>query len=150
LRSRSVWALCLMYGCGGFAANFYVTLLPVYLEKHRGLPEETAKLLHSLPFACGLVACLLGGVLSDWIIRRTGNRKWGRRLSGTVGTVVGSLGWLLVPAVDGPVALGVVLCVIFFCNDLSMGPAWASCADVGERYAGTVGGAMNMVGNLSG
>src|SRR5262249_42503709 len=37
----------------------------------------------------------------------------------------------------------------FFCNDINMGPAWAACADVGERYAGTVGGAMNMIGNLA-
>ena len=35
LRSRSVWALCLMYGCGGFAANFFVTYLPSYLRKQR-------------------------------------------------------------------------------------------------------------------
>ena len=48
------------------------------------------------------------------------------------------------------VVVAVVLCLIFFCNDLNMGPAWASCADVGERYAGTVGGAMNMFGNLFG
>ena len=31
-----------------------------------------------------------------------------------------------------------------------MGPAWASCADVGERYAGTLSGAMNMVGAFFG
>jgi len=41
-----------------------------------------------------------------------------------------------------------LLCLAFFCNDLNMGPAWASCADIGERYAGTLGGSMNMVGNL--
>ena len=31
-----------------------------------------------------------------------------------------------------------------------MGPAWASCADVGERYAGTLSGAMNMTGAFFG
>jgi hypothetical protein len=31
-----------------------------------------------------------------------------------------------------------------------MGPAWASCADIGERYAGTLGGIMNMIGSLMG
>jgi len=38
---------------------------------------------------------------------------------------------------------------VFF-NDAMMGPAWASCADVGERYAGTLSGAMNMTGALAG
>jgi hypothetical protein len=45
--------------------------------------------------------------------------------------------------------LGALLCFTFFCNDINMGPAWAACGDIGERYAGTVGGAMNMIGNLA-
>jgi ACS family glucarate transporter-like MFS transporter len=52
--------------------------------------------------------------------------------------------------VESVPALAVALCLIFACNDLAIGPAWASCADVGERYAGTLGGAMNMIGNLFG
>jgi sugar phosphate permease len=150
LRSRSVWTLCLMYGCGGFAANFYVTFLQTYLEDHRHLTKEQASVIASLPFLCGAAACLLGGLLSDWIIRATGNRKWGRRFNGTLGTVVAGFGWLALNYVDSPWALAFVLCLIFFCNDLAMGPAWAACADIGERYAGTIGGAMNMIGNLFG
>jgi MFS family permease len=150
LRSRSVWALCLMYGCGGFAANFYVTLLPTYLRDYRGLSEVETAWLSGLPFAFGLVACLGGGLLSDALIRRTGNRKWGRRLNGSVGMLLGSAAWLSTLWIHETWLLAVALCVIFFCNDLSMGPAWACCADIGERYAGTLGGAMNMIGNLAG
>jgi sugar phosphate permease len=150
LRCRSVWFLCLTYGCGAFAANFYVTLLPAYLQNIRKLTEEETIWLSSLPFACGAVSCLVGGLLSDWFIRRTGNRKWGRRLNGTLSMAVGGIGWFLVPVAPDAVTLALVLCLIFFCNDLGIGPAWASCADVGERYAGTLGGAMNMVGSLAG
>jgi len=150
LRSRNVWALCLMYGCMAFAANFYVTLLPTYLEKHRQLPDQQTDWLSSLPFACGAVACLAGGALSDWIIRKTGNRKWGRRLSGTLGMSLGGVGWLCLPMAKDFWMLAFLLCFIFFCNDLSMAPAWASCADVGEGYAGTIGGSMNMIGSFAG
>ena len=38
----------------------------------------------------------------------------------------------------------------FSFNDLTMGPAWASCADIGERFAGTLSGAMNMISALAG
>ena len=31
-----------------------------------------------------------------------------------------------------------------------MGPAWAACADIGERYAGTLSGTMNMIGAFAG
>jgi MFS transporter, ACS family, glucarate transporter len=37
-----------------------------------------------------------------------------------------------------------------FCNDLVMPGAWAACMDVGGKYAGTVSGSMNMMGNLAG
>ncbi len=44
--------------------------------------------------------------------------------------------------------LGVVYGLTFFGNDLSMGPAWAAASDIGERHAGTVAGAMNMLASL--
>ena len=46
--------------------------------------------------------------------------------------------------------LGLLLTLTFFGNDLTMGPAWAACADVGERYTGTLSGAMNMIAALAG
>lgn len=147
LGNRSVWGLCLMYGCGGFSASFFITMLPDYLQNHRHLTAQQTKLLTSLPLACGVVACVLGGVLSDWIIRRFHSRKWGRRVS-AVGLILAGLAMLATIWVNDVIALGLLLCLTFFCNDLNMGPAWAACSDIGERYAGTVGGAMNMIGNL--
>jgi hypothetical protein len=35
-----------------------------------------------------------------------------------------------------------------FFNDLTMGPSWAVCQDIGRRYAAIVSGFMNMIGNL--
>ena len=46
--------------------------------------------------------------------------------------------------------LAILLSTSFFCNDLSMGPAWASCADIAERHAGSLSGAMNMTGAFFG
>ena len=84
------------------------------------------------------------------MIRRLGSRKWGRRLAGTFGLCLGGVGWLLIPMVEAYWALALVLCLVFFCNDLVIGPAWASCADIGERHAGVLGGAMNMIGSVMG
>jgi len=43
-----------------------------------------------------------------------------------------------------------MLIAMGFFNDLIMAPAWAVCQDIGQEYAATVSGAMNMVGNLIG
>jgi hypothetical protein len=46
------------------------------------------------------------------------------------------------------VALGFLLVLTFFGNDLAMAPAWAAAADIGERHAGVLSGAMNMVASF--
>lgn len=150
LRSPSVWGLCLMYGFVGFAGNFFTNLLPDYLDKDRQLTKEMTTNLTSLPLALGVISCAMGGFLSDWIIRRWGIRKWGRRLIGGSGLILAGGAILAVPWAEPTWLLAVLLGASFFGNDMMLGPAWASCADIGGRGAGTLSGAMNMTGNLFG
>ncbi|HEY7329522.1 MAG TPA: MFS transporter [Gemmataceae bacterium] len=150
LRSRNVWALCLMYGFTGFSGNFITSLLPVYLRDHRHLSGDATAWLSGLPLACGVVSCVLGGVVSDGLIRRLGDRKWGRRLVGFVSLALAGGAVVFVPWVEETWLLATLFSAMFFFNDANIGPAWASCADVGEDYAGTLSGAMNMVGAFLG
>jgi ACS family glucarate transporter-like MFS transporter len=149
-RLPSVWFLCLMYGFSGCSATFFITMLPDYLRKQRGLSPEQMQWLAGLPLAFGVAACLGGGLISDRFIRHTGNRRWGRRITGLVGHACAGVALLSTVWVHDVWALAALLSATFFFNDLAMGPAWASCADIGERYAGTLGGAMNTIGNLGG
>ncbi|HVR74591.1 MAG TPA: MFS transporter [Planctomycetota bacterium] len=148
--SRSVWFLCLMYGCSGFSASFFVTGLPDYLRTHRGLTPDEMKWATSLPLAFGIAACLAGGIISDWVLRRTGSRRWSRSLIGLVGAAGAGLALFSTNLVEEKWQLGVLLCLSFVLFDFTMGPAWAACADIGERHAGILGGAMNMFGSLGG
>jgi sugar phosphate permease len=148
--SSNAWALCLMYGFNGFSGNFFTSMLPLYLREHRHLSPYGSAWLSSLPLAAGSVACLLGGSGSDWVIRRWGSRKWGRRSVGMLGMALAAVCFLSTVWVRDVWTLAFLLTVTFFCSDLCMGPAWAACADIGERYAGTMSGAMNMMGALAG
>jgi nitrate/nitrite transporter NarK len=150
LTCPSVWGLWLLYACGGFAANFYVTLLPIYLQDHRHLSPEATSRIAGLSLGMGIVACAVGGLVSDRIIKAMGNARWGRRAVGAVGLALAGMGYVAVPHVEHAVLLGVVFAAVFFANDLSMGPAWAACADIGEKHAGTLSGSMNTAGNLAG
>jgi sugar phosphate permease len=150
LRSRNVWALCFMYGFVGFSGNFITRLLNIYLHDHRSLDDETTAWFSGLPLAAGIVSCLLGGAVSDWLIRRLRSRKWGRRLVGCAAMALAGLAALTPILAHEAWLLGLAFCAWFFFNDATMGPAWASCADVGEHYAGTLSGAMNMTGAFLG
>jgi MFS transporter, ACS family, glucarate transporter len=157
LSSRNLWALSLMYFCSSYGWYFNITWLPDYLRDQYGVTKDseawgywTTSFMTGSPLLFGAVACLFGGLLTDLFIRRTGNRKWGRRLFGILGH--GSCAACYVLAVFAKTPWPFVLSIAFaaFCNDMTMGSSWATCLDVGKRYSGIVSGCMNTVGNLGG
>jgi sugar phosphate permease len=148
--SLSIWSLCLMYGCTGFSGNFYTNMLPLYLSNIRHLDDLSTACLSAFPLVAGSAACILGGWTSDWLIRRWGNRRWGRSAIGFLGLALAGLAFLSINRVEEIWAFGLLLTVAFIGNDLSMAPAWAACADIGERYTGTLSGTMNMLGSFGG
>jgi MFS family permease len=155
LTSVNLWALCLMYFCASYGWYFNITWLPKYLGSHYGITEKThgfwlMSLLAGAPLLLGSLACLVGGLLTDRFIRRTGNRKWGRRLFGVVGHGICALCYFLSLFAGSAVWFVVAIALASFWNDLTMGSAWASCLDIGKRFSGIVSGCMNTVGNLGG
>jgi sugar phosphate permease len=148
LAARNVWALCLLYGCLGFSGNFITNWLPSYLETERHLSKWDTALVAALPLTFGIISCVLAGTLSDAINRWTGRRNLGRRLVGGVSLVCAALTIASSIWVEDLWLLALVFSLAFFFNDANMGPTWASCADVGEKYAGALSGAMNMTGSF--
>jgi MFS transporter, ACS family, glucarate transporter len=154
LGSGNLWFLCAAYFCSSYGWYFNITYLPDYLEKVYGINRVTdrvsAGLLTGAPLLCGSLACLVGGVLTDTFIRRTGNRKWGRRLFGVVGKGTCSLCWFATLFAPNVYVFVLAISLASFCNDMTMGAAWASCLDIGRKYSGIVSGCMNTIGNFGG
>jgi nitrate/nitrite transporter NarK len=145
-----------MYFCGAYGWYFNITYLPKYLESQLGVDPKSglAAVYQGGPLWLGAFACLAGGWLTDWFIRRTGNRKWGRRLFGLVGhglCAVCSFSCFLADRAPSPVvAFTVSISLAAFFNDLTMGATWSVCQDIGKRYSAIVAGAMNTIGNFGG
>jgi MFS family permease len=158
-RSRNLWYVCGMYVCTNYGWYFFMYFLPDFLKKQFAEEAVTLNdrivmaLLAGGPLLVGVLGCVLGGLLTDRHVKRTGNRRWGRSLYGVLGfsgaavcygvAIVGARSdnmWMF--------AGGVALAGFF--NDMTMGASWAVCQDIGRRYAAIVSGFMNMVGNLGG
>src|SRR5207245_9719453 len=101
------------------------------------------------PLFLGAIGCGLGGVLTDYVVRKTGNVR-NRRTIGFVGFFLGSLSMLASVLFESPLHSVLALSLASFFGDLTMGSCWAVCLDVGHELAGTVSGAMNCWGNLGG
>lgn len=150
--SPNLWFLCLMYACAAYGWYFNITYLPQFLETQFKVdPKSTVGAIYKGgPLLFGAVTCLIGGVLSDAFIRRTGNRKWGRRLFGMIGHSLCGICYLLCLVAPSAMWFALAISMAAFWNDLTMGASWATCQDIGKRYAAIVAGAMNTVGNLGG
>ena len=153
--SRNVWALCAMYMVTNFNWYFLLYNLPLMLKdrfKHWAVTDggqvELA-LLGGAPLLVGMAGCLLGGLMTDAYIRRTGDRKWGRRIFAMVGYGMAGLFYLAAMAfTDDLWPFAICLMLVGFFNDFIMAPSWAAAQDIGRRYSAIVSGTMNMVGNL--
>jgi MFS family permease len=152
LTSGNLWLLCLMYFCAAYGWYFNITYLPDFVEQ-QGVDKNSAlgAIYKGGPLWMGAVACVAGGWLTDRFIRRTGNRKWGRRLFGVIGHSACAVCYFACLFThDNPFLFFLAISFAAFFNDLTMGPAWATCQDIGKRYAAIVAGCMNTIGNLGG
>jgi MFS family permease len=105
-----------------------------------------AVLLPGLPFAFGAIGCLVGGRLSDLLVRRLGSRRWGRSLVGIVGFGGAGLCVLATGFAANEYQAQALLCLAFLVNDFAVPIIWQASADVGGSYVGVVSGVMNSVG----
>ncbi len=149
LTSRSVLLLWLQYALLSFPWYFNITWLPTYLQQHWHLSKGDAARLAILPLFCGGLGSLFCGSISAGFARRVGLAR-SRRVLATSGFM--GAGIFMVVAIQFHDARWVMLSMGLagFFNDLAMPPSWAACMDIGGKYAGTVAGSMNMMGNLAG
>ncbi len=152
LTNANLWILGVMYFCQAYGWYFYITYLPRFLETQYGVkPDSMAGSIYKGgPLWMGAIGCLLGGFLTDWYIRRTGDRRMGRKVFGVLGHAMCVVCFLLCPFAPTAFWFFLAISLAGFFADITMGSSWAVCQDVGRRHAAIVAGFMNMVGNFGG
>lgn len=147
VRSRSLWALAALYVFGSFGWSFFVSWMPKYLQDRHGVSFGASEDFWKQPLFYGGISCLVGGVVSDRLVRATRNRRWGRAACPLVGITTAAAAIGAVPWVADPDAAIVLICLAGAAYDFGQAAAWASIVDVGGRHTGVAAGFVNMVGN---
>src|SRR5262249_48597612 len=88
--------------------------------------------------------------ISGWLIGRTGRVALVRRAFGFVGLTGAAVLLLVSFRIKDPLIAMLAVGMASFSNDMTMPGSWAACLDLGGRFAGTVSGTMNMLGNFGG
>ena len=150
LRSPNMWAIMCAYFTYVYCLWIFLSWLPSYLVEFRHFTLIKVGIFASLPLWAGVIGDTVGGLATDWLLKKTGSAKLARR---TV-AIVGMLGCcvFIVPAALTEDAYTAVYCLTaaLFFLECTIGPSWAVPMDVGGKYSGTVSGMMNMAGNIGG
>jgi len=150
LTSGRVWMLCWQYFALSYGWYFYITWLPTYLREGRNLTITSTTLLSVLPLFAGGLANPVSVLLGERITRRTHNVNLSRRIVAISGFAGACACLVLSTMVNNPVLAMLTIAAASFSNDLVMPCAWGATMDLGGKYAGTISGTMNSVGNLAG
>lgn len=149
LRSGTVWLLWAQYFCSSYGWYFYITWLPTYLQEGRGVALGKSAWLSGFPLFFGGLGSIFAGLVAGRMARALGTARTRRSLAVTGFTGAGAL-LLLSIRIHDPSWAMVAMGMASFSNDLAMPGSWGTCMDVGGKYAGTLSGSMNMMGNLAG
>jgi sugar phosphate permease len=146
--SLPLWLICIQQFCRAGAVRFFDQSLPTYLQEARGQSIKDANLWTSLPLWAGVLGGMLGGILSDAVLLRTGSRRLARQ-----GVAIGSL--LLAVLIYilayqfADVSLAVLTMGIGYGIMTFSSPcAYALTMDMGGRNLAIIFATMNMAGNL--
>jgi ACS family glucarate transporter-like MFS transporter len=134
--------------CINTLTYFFLTWFPVYLVKERGLSILQAGFVATLPALCGFIGGVLGGVISDAILRRTQSLTLARKVP-IVGGMLLSMSIVACNYIDGQALVVGFMALAFFGKGIGA-LGWAVVSDTSPKEAGGVsGGLFNTCGNLS-
>jgi len=145
----TIWFLCGQQICRAAGSMFFASWFPTFLQKTRGVSIEGSGYLQALVFIGTFAGCILGGMITDWIWRVTGNVRISR--SGVGAAALGSCAILILAAwfVQSVVFAVILLALGALCAAFAGPCAFAATIDIGGRRVPQVFGLMNMCGNLA-
>ena len=146
--SRMMVGIFLGQYCINAITYFFITWFPVYLVQARGMSILKAGFIASLPAICGFLGGILGGVASDWMIRRGWSLTVARKTPIVLGMLV-SMSMIACNYTDLEWVVVALMALAFFGKGVGA-LGWAVMSDAAPReITGVAGGVFNMCGNLS-
>jgi ACS family D-galactonate transporter-like MFS transporter len=140
---------------GQFGGNstlvFFLTWFPTYLVSARGMTFIWAGRMVALPYIAAAVGVVLGGLVSDLILKRTGSANLARKLPIVSGMVLASTIILANYVPLGNNALVIAIMSVAFFGQGMTNLGWTVVSDIApKKLIGLTGGLFNFTTNLAG
>jgi MFS family permease len=129
--------------CYGWTLWVFLTWIPSFFFQNFHLDLKHSALFSSGVLVGGIFGDTAGGLISDWLYRRTGSLQVARRNVIVLG-MLGAFGFLI-PVVLKHDLTTAALCLSAACffSELVVAPIWSVPMDIAPQYAGSASGMMN-------
>jgi ACS family glucarate transporter-like MFS transporter len=148
LRSRMLIGVYIAQYCITTLTYFFLTWFPIYLVKQRGMSILTAGMVATLPAICGFIGGVLGGVLSDTLLKRGHSLTVARKAPIVVGMLLSTV-IIACNFIQGDWLVVLFMSLAFFGKGIGA-LGWAVVADTSPKeMAGLSGALFNTFGNAA-
>ena len=149
LKQRMLLGIFLGQYCINVLTWFFLTWFPIYLVRERGMSILQVGFVAVLPALCGFLGGILGGWISDGLLRSGRSLSAARKIPIVAGLLL-STAIVGCNYVDTQWAVIALMSLAFFGKGVGA-LGWAVMSDVAPKEAtGLAGGLFNTCGNLAG
>ncbi|EPY6864166.1 TPA: MFS transporter [Klebsiella pneumoniae] len=151
LRYRNIWAMCIGFFTINYTSYFFITWLPTYLVKEKGMDFIKMGMVAALPLLCGMVIEVFAGWASDRLVhKKVLSLTATRKLFLTIGLLM-ALCIGFAPFTDSVFMTVFLLCVAKSGTTVAASQVWALPGDIAPKNSvSIVAGLQNTVSNMGG
>ncbi len=142
--SANMWAICGQSFFRSAGYGLFISWFPTFLEKGYGVTRLDSGLMNMSPLLATIVGTLTGGVIVDWLLKRTHSKRLSR--CGVAAVALGLCGLcsLFAAGASTPSQLVAVIAGAAFLSGLAYSSTWAITMDVAGDQTPVVIGVNNM------
>ncbi|MDN3019082.1 MFS transporter [Paenibacillus sp. BSR1-1] len=111
----------------------FLTWLPGYLVADRGLTVLKTGWVASIPFLMGIIGVPLGGIISDYFIRKGYQPIKARKIPLVCGAIVAACAVIPIPYVSGVTGAITLITIAYFASSVPTGVIWTLATDVAPK-----------------
>ncbi|WP_413728242.1 MFS transporter [Sodalis sp. RH19] len=127
---------------------FFLTWFPIYLVQERGMSILKVGLVASIPAICGFTGGILGGISSDWLLKRGLSLTAARKIPIVAGMLLATT-IILCNYTDNEILVVALMALSFFGKGFGA-LGWPVISDTAPKEAaGLCGGIFNAFGNVA-
>lgn len=155
LRAYLLMPGTLALGLGMFAVNYtlyiFISWLPSYLTDGLHMPVQQMAFVAAIPWACGFVGYVGGGIFADFLYRRMTNHFAARKITTILPLALAGIALLAVSVtMDAFAAVALIAFAVMMLTS-SVQSCWATIHElVPEARVGGVSGFIHLLSNISG